>query len=112
MASFPNDGHSDWQWYELTRNATTFLLDEVPSGFRPIVQLVPDFHFNRLLGQVFEARVGTGRILICGYDLSSDLDQRLSARQMLRSLTEYIQSEQFQPEHELSVSYLTRLLEK
>ncbi len=110
LAGFPNDGHSDWQWYELTRSATTFLLDEVPSGFRPIVQLVPDFHFNRLLGQVFEARVGVGRILICGYDLSSDLDQRLSARQMLRSLTEYIQSEQFQPEHELSAEYLARLL--
>lgn len=110
LAGFPNSGHSDWQWYDLTRNATTFLLDEVPAGFRPIVQLVPDFHFNQLLGQVFEARVGRGSLLVCGYDLSTDLDKRLSAQQMRRSLTEYVQSEEFYPEHQLSLTCLTRLL--
>jgi hypothetical protein len=35
-----------------------------------IVQSVPDFHFNTLLGQVFEARVGSGSLLVCGYDLT------------------------------------------
>jgi hypothetical protein len=74
------------------------------------VQLVPDFHFNQLLGQIFEARVGAGRLLVCGYDLSTDLDKRLSARQMRRSLTRYLQSEEFHPKHQLSVGYLTRLL--
>ena len=110
LDEFPNSGHSDWQLYELTRNATTFLLDQAPSGFRPIVQLVPDFHFNQLLGQIFEARVGAGRLLVSGYDLSTDLDTRLPARQMRRSLTRYLQIEEFQPEHQLSVGYLTRLL--
>ena len=110
LDGFPNSGHSDWQWHELTRNATTLLLDEAPSGFRPIVQLVPDFHFNQLLGQIFEARVGAGRLLVCGYDLSTDLGKRLAARQMRRSLTRYVQSETFHPAHQLSVRYLARLL--
>ena len=110
LHEFPNSGHSDWQWHELTRNATTFLLDEAPAGFRPIVQLVPDFHFNQLLGQVFEARVGAGRLLVCGYDLATDLTRRLAARQMRRSLTRYLQSDKFHPKHQLSVGYLTRLL--
>ncbi|MCP5117698.1 MAG: beta-galactosidase, partial [bacterium] len=110
LADFPNAGHSDWQWHELTGKATTFLLEDAPQGFRPIVQLVPDYHFNRLLGQVFEAQVGWGRLLVCGYDLSTDLDKRLAAAQMRRSLLQYMNSPRFQPVHELSITYLTRLL--
>ncbi len=109
LAGFPNDGHSDWQWYDLTQDATTFLLDGVPPGFRPIVQAVPDFHFARLLGQVFEAQVGKGRLLVCGYDLDTDLDRRLAARQFRQSLLEYVGSSDFQPQHSLSIELVRDL---
>ncbi|MCP5118424.1 MAG: hypothetical protein GY953_47035, partial [bacterium] len=112
LADFPNAGHSDWQWHDLTAKATTFLLDGAPAGYRPVVQLAPDYHYSRLLGQVFEARVGVGRLLVCGYDLSTGLDQRAAARQMRRSLLRYMNSRDFRPEHELSVAYLTRLLSR
>lgn len=112
LADFPNDGYSDWQWRELTQGATTFLLEGAPIGFRPIVQLVPDFHYSRLLGHVFEARVSRGWLLVCGYDLSSDLEHRHAARQFRASLLRYLSSTKFQPRHSLSLDYLRKLIIK
>ena len=111
LADFPNEGHSDWQWWGLTRNATTFLLDGAPKGFRPIVQLVPDFHFNKLLGHVFQCRIGQGRLLVCGYDISSNLEKRHAARQLRQSLLNYIQTNAFSPQYELSLEFLKQLFE-
>jgi len=108
-AGFPNSGHSDWQWFELTQNATTFHLPDAPPGFRPLVQPVTDFHYNRLLAQVFEARVGRGRLLVCGYDLTANLATRHAARQFRRSLLSYVSSEAFRPRHELKPAYLRML---
>ncbi len=106
LKEFPNDGGSDWQWRELCAGATTFELTGAPAGFRPIVQPVPDFHFNTLLGQVFEARIGKGSLLVCGYDLTSDLDHRHAARQFRRSLLRYVGSAAFPPTTELSLSWI------
>ncbi len=110
LAQFPNEGHSDWQWYELTEGATTIHLDGAPWDYRPIVQPVTDFHHNRLLGHVFETRVGEGRLLVCGYDLTTDLENRHAARQLRRSLLAYMGSDAFQPPHALDPVLLKRWL--
>lgn len=109
--AFPNEGWSDWQWRDLCAGATTVDLTGAPGGFVPVVQAVPDFHFNRLLGQVFEVRVGGGRLLICGYDLERDLEHRPAARQFRRSLLHYLGSDSFQPRTEVPLSWLRRRLE-
>ena len=110
LAAFPNDGHSDWQWQALIQGGTMFIMDDAPAGFRPIIQPVTDFHQNHLLGQLFETRVGPGRLLVCGYDLDSDLEHRPAARQLRRSLTQYMQSNQFRPQFELPIALLSRWL--
>ncbi len=110
LARFPSDGHSDWQWHELTEGATTFLLDGAPGGFRPIVQPVTDFHHNRLLAHVFEARVGTGALLVCGYDLTRNLSQRHAARSFRTSLLEYAAGPHFHPRYPLPLAYVKALL--
>jgi len=106
LAAFPNEGWSDWQWHDLCAGATTFELTGAPAGLQPIVQPVPDFHFNTRLGQVFEARVGTGSVLVCGYDLTSDLDHRPAARQFRQSLYRYVASEAFRPTVEVPMAWL------
>ncbi len=103
---FPNEGASDWQWRDLCAGATTFELEGAPAGFRPIVQPVPDFHYNTLLGQVFEARVGGGSLLVCGYDLTSDLGRRPAAHQFRRSLFRYLASAAFQPRVGLPLAWI------
>jgi hypothetical protein len=111
FAGLPNDGCSDWQWHDLLSGATTFRLDAVPSGFRPIVQPVPDFHYNQRLGQLFEARVDQGALMVCGYDLTGNLDRRPAARQLRRSLFRYLASPAFRPSAELPLATVKALLE-
>lgn len=98
LAAFPNDGWSDWQWRDLCAGATTFEVRGAPAGFRPVVQPVPDFHFNTPLAHVFEVRVGAGSLLVCGYDLDRDLERRPAARQFRRSLFRYVAGAAFHPE--------------
>ncbi len=110
LAEFPNDGHSDWQWSELAEGATTFLLENVPPELQPIVQLVPDFHYPAFLAPLFEVRVGRGRLVVCGFDLSSDLENRHAARQLRASLLHYMASPAFEPAGRVSVEFLRGLL--
>jgi beta-galactosidase len=110
LSEFPNDGHSDWQWHDLCNNATTFKLENTPANFRPIVQLVPDFHHNQLLGQLIECKVGAGKLMICGYDLTTDLPNRHAARQFRHSLLWYMQGDSFQPKAEFDSALLDQLL--
>ncbi|MCY2953656.1 MAG: discoidin domain-containing protein [Planctomycetota bacterium] len=102
LAGFPNDGWSDWQWQDLCAGATTFGLQGAPAKLRPIIQPVPDFHYNTLLAHVFEVKVGNGSLLVCGYDLTSNLDRRPAARQFRRSLFRYVGSDAFRPAMELT----------
>ena len=94
----------------LREGATTFHLADAPQGLRPIVQPVPDFHYNALLAQVFEARVGAGSLLVCGYDLDHELEKRPAARQFRHSLFQYAASAAFRPTQELSPSWIQSLL--
>ena len=111
LADFPTDSHSNWQWWELTQAARALILDDTAPGFRPIVQVIDDFHRNHKLGAVFEASVGKGKILVSSLDLVSDLDKRPVARQLKRSLLEYMSSPRFAPANEMEAGLLQSLLE-
>jgi hypothetical protein len=102
LARFPNEGHSDWQWQELCRGATTLLMENAPAGLRPIIQPVTDFHHNQRLSHLFEARVGAGRLMVCGFPLKENLETRHAARQFRASLAHYMNSAAFQPKQVLS----------
>lgn len=110
LAGFPTAAHSDWQWWELTEGSRTFVLDETPPGFRPIVQVIDDYHRNHKLGAIFEARVGRGKLLVSSLDLDSHPETRVAARQLRQSLLGYAASEQFNPTHSLSWETVTKLL--
>ena len=111
LAAFPTEGHSDWQWFNLASGATTWDLTELAPDHQPIVQLVSDFHYCRRLAQVFETKNGRGKLLVCGYDLTSDLDNRHAARQLRRSLLDYVQSDAFRPEPSMTVDTVRELFQ-
>ena len=109
LAEFPTEYHSNWQWWELISRSGAMVLDDLPTGLRPIVQVVPDWFEPRRLGLVFEARVDSGRLLVCSIDLTNDLAQRPVARQMRRSLLRYMATEAFAPKHKLKVDQVRGL---
>jgi len=102
LAGFPHDGHSDWHWHELTRNANAMRLDAIPEGVTPIIQAIPDFHDPEPRLHLFETRVGPGRLVVCGYDLGSNLEQRHVARWLRRCVLRYMAGEAYAPEGVIS----------
>ncbi len=106
LRGFPTDSHSNWQWYELLDQSRSVVLDGTPPGFRPIIQVIDNFARNHKLGNLFEARVGAGRLLVCTIDLPGLAARNPAARQMLRSLQAYAASPAFQPVQELGTRFL------
>jgi len=112
LAAFPTESHTNWQWWDLVRRASAMVLDDLPEGLRPIVQVVPDWFDPKRLGLVFEAKVGKGRLLVCSIDLAEDLANRPVARQMRRSLLAYAASEAFAPKHAVTVDQVRSLVKE
>jgi hypothetical protein len=106
LERFPTASHSDWQWRDAAEGGRAVVLNDAPRELRPIVQPIDDFHRANRLGAVFEARVGEGRLLVCGLDLARNLESRPAARQLRHSLLSYMGSERFRPAVELDPALL------
>jgi len=97
LKSFPTAFHADWQWQELLDACKPMILDHLPKEIRPIVQAIDDWCEARKLGLVWEAQVGTGRVLVCSIDIVNDLSSRVVARQLRASLVDYVRVSPAQP---------------
>lgn len=97
LAQFPTDSSSNWQWWYLVSRAGAMLLDDLPQTLRPTVQVIDDWVTNRKLGLVFEARIGRGKLVVCSIDLKHNLQENPVARQLRRSLLDYMAGPKFQP---------------
>lgn len=106
---FPTEFHSNWQWWPIAMNSYPIILDNMPSDFRPIVQVIDNFERNHKLGLLFEVRVGKGSLLVCASDLIKYMD-RPEVRQFQHSLLKYMGSEEFNPKTIMDMSRLEQLL--
>ncbi len=109
LASFPTDMHSNWQWWELTEGANAFILNDAPMEFRPLIQVIDDFHRNDRLGMVIEAQVGRGKLLATSLCVTGGLDNRPVTRQLLHSLLQYASGENFAPKFSLEPAIAEQL---
>jgi hypothetical protein len=112
LRQFPTDFHSEWQWAEILPQSRGIIMDGLPAGLRPIVQLIDDWNTNRRLGLVFECRLGRGKLLVCSAELAGDLSERPAARQLRRSLLGYMASKEFDPQMQVTLDQLTNLFGK
>lgn len=111
LKGFPNDGHSDWQWWRPVKNARVMLLDSITDSntgahIEPIVGVVDNFYRNRRLGYVFEAKCGNGKIFVSSIDLNADGPEMKSLR---HGILRYIDSEDFNPQAEVRFTDIERL---
>jgi hypothetical protein len=101
---FPTQAHTDWQWSGLLTRARALTLDEQgrknpwPKDYRPLLQPIDDWNQNRKLALLAEAKVGSGRLMICTMDITTDLENRPAARQFRASLIRYLTSDSFKPD--------------
>lgn len=111
FADFPTSDWTDWQWWELLHGSFAMNLDALPAKVEMPFRFVDKFNRNALSVAIFEARVGNGRLLVCTLDISSDLDSRIVARQLRRSILNYMAGDKFNPRDELNASELQTLLQ-
>ena len=86
------------------------ILDDLPTGLRPTVQVIDDWVTARKLGLVFEGKVRQGRLLVCSIDLERSLATNAVARQLRKSLLEYMAGDRFQPNATLTVEQIRGLM--
>lgn len=109
LAGFPTEYYSNWQWWYLVHRAGALRLDLLPRDLKPIVRVIDDWTTARPLALILEGRVGTGKLIVCGFDLTSNADDPVS-RQMRASLLHYMASARFAPKVELSPEQVGTLL--
>jgi hypothetical protein len=109
FAEFPTENFSDWQWWYLVQRAQPMILDDLPAGLLPGVQVIDDWTTNHKLGLAFEAQVGNGKLFVCSVDLENDLDHDPVRRQFRTSLLDYLASPNFQPKWLVDAATLQHL---
>ena len=109
FSAFPTDFHSNWQWFHLVMNSRALILDSMPAGYRPLVQVIDNYERAHKLGSILELRVGPGKLLICTIDLPGQQDKP-EARQLLHSLLRYMNSPQFAPVTAVDEAAVSRIL--
>jgi len=98
---FPTDSFTDWQWYTLTQGGSIMNLNELPSGLKPMVQVIDSPLFNWREGALIEGKVGQGKLLVCTLNIDPK-DTTPASNQLRISLLEYMNSHQFNPSITLS----------
>ena len=112
FSEFPTDSHSDLQWWELLNRAQVMQFTDFPSDFQPLVQSIDTWFVSRKIGMLFECNVGKGRLVMTTMDISSNLDERIVARQMRESIINYMQSDMFRPQWNLDIQLVKDLFVK
>ena len=93
--SFPTDNFTNWQWWDLCINSKSLITDDM--NVKPLVRVIDNFVTNHHLSNLFEAKVGNGQLVFSSIDLTSNLNDRPVARQLLHSILEYMKSDAFGP---------------
>ena len=109
LSLFPNDGHTDWQWWYPLKKSAYLDLSDI-QGLTPIIEMVDNFTTNRRLGLMFEARVGDGSLLFSSIDLLQDKNTDPASTQLLRSVIEYMKSDGFSPADHIPETVLNSLV--
>ncbi|MFW6103642.1 MAG: glycoside hydrolase family 2, partial [Bacteroidota bacterium] len=107
---FPTEYHSNWQWWDVVTGAQVMNMEDFPEQVDPLIQSIPDYHKNRKLAFAFEGKAGEGKILVTSIDFTKDLEENPASRQLYYSMLKYLESEQFDPENDISLKTIEYLM--
>lgn len=111
LSMFPNDGHTDWQWWYPVKNSRFIDLTEA-EGLTPILEMVDNFTTNRPLALFAETKIGNGSLFLSTIDLLSPTSSDPASRQLLKSILTYMQSEDFTPDKQSSFEEISEFIIK
>lgn len=103
LKGFPTESYSTAAWYDIVNCSRTAILDG--TGIEPIVRTIDNCERNHSLGTIFEVKSGCGKLLVCTAALDENTNS-LPCRALLKSLTEYVSSEKFDPSQTVDIETL------
>lgn len=106
LESFPTESYSTAGWYDIVSCSRTAILDG--TGIEPIVRTIDNCERNHSLGTIFEVKAGSGKLLVCTAALDEQKNS-LPCQALLKSLTEYVSSEKFEPAQTVEIEVLDKL---
>ena len=109
LKEFPTQSYSNWQWWDAMSHSNASRLDLLANDLQPIVRVIDDWVTARPLGLIFECQAGSGKLIVSGIDLQSDLDKRPEARQLLYSLKSYMAGDKFSPNQKIDIQKISAL---
>lgn len=107
---FPTEGHTDWQWWSLTTQSTTLVVDSFYRHITPLVECVDNFANNRRLSNLFETNCLNGKLLVCSMDVLENPTMDPVKKQLLYSLIQYMQSDAFVPTQSIAFENIQSLV--
>lgn len=107
---FPTDYFNDYQWFHLMKGSRALILDELPQGLEPLAWNIDHMQWGRKLGSLFEANVGAGKLMVCTFNLSEQMEKYPEARQLYRSILNYMESAEFLPKTEVTAEELATII--
>ena len=81
----------------------------IPRRLKPIIREMDSYAFLRPMAQLFECRCGGGRLMVSSLGLHR-LDEHPEARALRRAILQYMNSERFLPEQEMTPEEIRRLV--
>lgn len=110
FAHFPTEGHTDWQWWSLTTQSRTLIVDSFYQDIDPVIESVDNFANNRRLSTLFETNCEGGKLLVCSMDLLNNHAESPEKKQLLYSLIEYMKSDAFAPSRSIAFDKIQSLV--
>lgn len=89
--SFPTDFHTNWQWWNIIKHSRPMILDNYPSEFRPIVQVIDNWDRNHKLGLIYEVPETKGKALVCVSDLFV-CSENIEVKALFSNLINYLKN--------------------
>ena len=123
LKDFPNDGITDFQFYNLIEDSDKIILDDFPVNVMPVFEGIdksvrdrfdvyaltfglPDFQYDRTLrkfGYIFELKAGKGKLLVTGLNFTGLESQIPETCAMFEALIRYVKSKEFIPRASISI---------
>ncbi len=100
---FPTEYHSNWQWWDPVTHSQAMIIDDLPPELKPLIQPIDTWFENRRLALAFEAKSGSGKLLVCSINMKDSLDQRPATKQLLISILKYMNSDFFDPQVDIDI---------
>lgn len=103
--NFPTEFHTNWQWWPMASQRAVIF----PHPVKAIVTEMDSYAYMRPMAQLAEFRCGGGKLLFSSMGLQN-LQQYPESRALLHAIYQYMDSEAFAPEEEISVEEMSELV--